>query len=186
MKIADSTYKSGALTLQQKQQLENKVAELCAILQGDILRMQTSISQLEQLRCFVIKRDDEALSELLEQIRTGTVDYTGNELERRKLRREIADILGWDMSLVTLSNIASVVNDSHRIVLLEQLKQLRELVSRFNQEHVGTKMLVSDCARFNSALLRTVFGLKDTAGVVYGPSGTTSRQAGLSIMDMKF
>ena len=167
-------------------EIENKVDELLACLNTDVRHMQESLSHLNELRSLVIKRDDAAMGKLLESIRAKSDRYGDHESNRQSIRRELAGMIGCDFKQMTLSALASCLPESRRGQVVEMRTKLRELIKELKKEHSSTALLLSECARLNSLLLRTVFDLGRTGAVYYNSSGTTKRQVDTAFMNLQF
>jgi len=178
--------------------VQDKVNELLAVLDKDIQHIQDSLSWLNELRSLVIKRDDAALSKLLQSIRAQSDSYVSNEQQRQSLRKDLANALGCrvdpvreprleDSGLqekssngveqVTLSRLASILPEEKKAQVIDIKTKLRALVEQLKKEHLSTSLLLSDCARFNNLLLRAVFDLGKTGTVYYSPNGVAKRPA---------
>ena len=64
--------------------------------------------------------------------------------------------------------------------------KLRELIKELKKEYSSTTLLLAECARLNSLLLRTVLDLGRTGAVYYNSSGTTKRQVDTAFMNLQF
>lgn len=151
--------------------IEDKVDELVAILNKDVEHIQQSLSYLNELRSHIIKRDDAALSKLLETIQTGLDDYRIHELKRRKIREELAEALGCNFKQVTLSMLGTVLSEERKAQIAQIKTKLGSLVKELRREHLSTVLLLSECARFNRLLLRSIFDLEKTGVVTYDSNG---------------
>jgi len=166
--------------------IEGKVDELLACLELDIRHIEESLLRLTELRSLVIKRDDRALGRLLESIRAGSDAYRSNELKRQSIRRELADALGCDAKQLTLSSLEAHLPVAKWNQVAQAKAKLRSLVPALRKEHAGTALLLSECTRFNSVLLRSVFEIGKTGVVCYNSNGVTKRQIDATLVDMQF
>jgi len=151
--------------------IEEKVNELLAVLDEDIRHVRASLLRLDELRSLVVKRDQAALGGLLEKIREESQEYSVNESKRESMRMGFAAALRCGVSDMTLSRLESVLGDEKRIEVAQRKAELRSLTGKLQREHGKTAMLLSDCARFNSVLLRGVLGLGNTGTTTYGSDG---------------
>jgi hypothetical protein len=62
---------------------------------------------------------------------------------------------------------------------------LSQIVERFKTEHEATVFLLSDSARFNSLLLRSLISLSSTESVIYKP-GKVSRAEGAAFINTQY
>ncbi len=167
-------------------EIEDKVDELLACLDKDSLHIEQSLSQLQELRRLVIKRDDAALGKLLESIQAESAHHRGHELKRQLVRRELASVLGCSLEQVTLSALEVTLPEARKTQVTQLKARLRALVEEFKKEHVTTALLLSECARLNNLLLKGIFDLGRTGTVYYNPDGTTKRQADTAFVNLQF
>ena len=167
-------------------EIEEKVDELLACLDTDVRHIQESLSNIDELRSLVIKRDDAALGKLLENIQTRANRYSNNESNRQSIRKDLANTLGCDFEQMTLSKLASCLPEAKRERMTQMQTKLRALSGELKKEHFSTAMLLSECARFNSLLLRSVFDLSHTGAVYYNSNGATKRQVDTAFMNLQF
>jgi len=166
-------------------EIEDKVDRLFDVLDVDSEHLQHCLSRLGKLRCLVIKRDETALSKLLEDIRIGTESYADNESKRRALRRELADYFGLEAGRLTLSALENFLPDEKKAELTERKLNLRSLVERLANEYAATAALISDCAGINSALLRGILDNGRDGLVCYDANGTASRVNETAFVNMR-
>jgi len=166
--------------------IEDKVDELLAVLDKDIQHMEKSLSRLNELRSLVIKHDDDALGKLLEDIQAESDTYTSNELKRQSIRKELATAFGCNVEQMTLSRLEATLPKERKAQVAEKKAKLRSLTNELKEEHLSTAMLLSDCARFNSLLLKSVFDLGKTETVTYNSNGSTKRQTDTAFVNLQF
>lgn len=165
--------------------IQDKVDELLVVLDKDIQHIQDSLSWLNELRSLVIKRDDTALSKLLEGIRAEADSYAANELKRRSVRTDLANALGKSYEQMTLSALEAALPKEKKAQVASRKTRLRTLIEELKKEHLSTSLLLSDCAGFNNMLLRTVFELGETGTVYYEPNGTTKRRTDTTLVNLR-
>ena len=167
-------------------EIEEKVDELLVCLKTDVRHIQESLSNLNELRSLVIKRDDAALERLLENIRAESNRYANHESSRQSMRKELAGILGCNFEQVTLSALKAYLPEAKREQVTQVQTELKALTRELKKEHFRTSLLLSECARFNSLLLRSVFDLGQTGAVYYNSNGATKRQMDTAFMTLQF
>ena len=165
--------------------IQDKVDELLAVLDKDIQHIQQSLSWLNEIRGLVIKRDDAALSELLQTIRTEADSYAATESKRQLVRKELADALGFSVEQMTLSVLQTVLPEEKKVQVEDRKTKLRALIKELRKEHLSTALLLSDCARFNNQLLRALFELGEKGTVYYKPNGATKRRTDTTLVNMR-
>jgi len=166
--------------------IEEKIDELLAVLDKDIEQINANLSRLDELRRYVIKRDDISLSRLLERIRTETDDYSQNESARQLLRKELASVLGCSFKQMTLSRLQESVYGEKQVQINSRKTTLRALAEKLRKEHLSTTLLLSDCARFNSMLLRNVFNFPRVDTIEYTSRGSRKHRTDTTFINMKF
>lgn len=155
--------------------IEDKVDQLLVCLDCDVQHMQESLQQLNEMRRLVIKRDGAALGKLLENIQGASDCYRNQELNRKSLRKELAESLGCDTEQMTLSALESCVPEAKKDQLTQMKTKLRSLSSELKKEYLSTALLLSECARFNNTLLKGILGLGKTESLHYKSNGQTRR-----------
>lgn len=167
-------------------EMEDKINELLDCLDRDIEHIQESLLNLDRLRSFVIKRDDDGLGRLLENIQAGADAYKEHEAERQSIRTALANSFGCNVGDVTLSRLELSVTDAKRARIVQSKTKLRSLTERFRKEYSSTAKLLSECARFNNLLLRSILDLGNKGMVCYGAKGTTKTQSDSAFVNVKF
>jgi hypothetical protein len=166
--------------------LDVKMEALLAVLDGDIVHVQTVLKQLDQLRCLLIRRDNAGLEKLLVDLASEAETHAAHEQERQELRQELAVELQCRPEQLTLSSLLCMLPDAHRPDVAERQKTLRLLIGRLRREHVLTTMLLADCARFNQSLLRVFFGQNARGAFCYDASGAAVRRPDAKLMSIHF
>ena len=167
-------------------EIENKVNDLLGVLDTDIKHIQESLSWLNELRSLIIKRDEKAMGELIESIQKGSGSYVSNESKRNSMRKALAEALGLEVKDMTLTMLEGVLEEGNRIKVSQRKEKLKTLVEKLQMEHLRTSMLLSDCSRFNSLLLKSILNLGNTEAVTYSSSGATKRHNENVLMNLEF
>ena len=167
-------------------EIEDRVDELLAVLDRDIQHMQESLSKLDELRSSVVKRDDATLGKLLESIQSESDNYKNNELKRQSIRKDLAAVLNCSPGQVTLSRLEAELTGTKKAQVGERKTILRSLAEELKKEHLSTAMLLSDCARFNKLLLKSIFELGRTATITYDSNGATRRQTDTAFVNLQY
>lgn len=167
-------------------EIEDKIEELLICLDKDSQHIEESLSQLNKLRGFVIKRDDSGLSTLLKIIQAESQEYRNNESNRQTIRKELANALGYSTEQLTLSVLEANLPDRHKIQIIKKKSKLMSLIKALKKEYLNTALLLSECARFNNLLLKSIFDLGNTGGIYYNSNGTTKKQNDVAFMNLQF
>jgi hypothetical protein len=166
-------------------QIEDKVDQLLICLDRDVQHMQESLQQLDEMRRLVIKRDEDALGKLLESIQGASDDYRNQELNRKSIRKELAESLGCDIELMTLSALESCAPETQKKQITQMKAKLRSLSAELKKEYLSTALLLSECARFNNMLLKGILGLGKTESVHYKSNGQTRRNIDTAFVNLQ-
>ena len=165
--------------------IEDKVDRLLACLDQDVRHMQESLLQLNEMRRLVIKRDETALGKLLECIQAGAGSYKVHELNRKSIRKELAENLGCDIERMTLSTLQASLTEPKKDQVTLMKAKLRSLSAELKNEYLSTAMLLSECARFNNLLLKGIFDLGKTESIHYNSNGETKRQIDTAFVNLQ-
>jgi flagellar biosynthesis/type III secretory pathway chaperone len=165
--------------------LSRNVKDMLDVLERDTQHIERTLSFLNELRGLVIKRDEQNLGRLLEEIRTETQEYSANEHRRRMAREQLAGLFGCKTGELTLSVLRTRIDEPEKSAIAESQKKLRALTERLQREYISTAALLSDCARINSRLLKIVFEQSRAGPVCYNSQGTTARGADAAFMNMR-
>lgn len=166
-------------------EIENKIDELMACLDKDSQHIEESLSQLNQLRSFVIKRDDSSLCKLLKVIQTKTDSYRKDELKRQNIRKQLANALGYNTEELTLSVLEENLPKKITTQVINKKAKLRTLVKELKKEYLSTALLLSECSRFNNLLLNSIFNIGKTGAVYYNSNGTTKQQTDMAFVNLQ-
>lgn len=167
-------------------EIEDKVDELLDCLDKDDERIQKSMSQLNELRSLVIKRDDSGLGILLKIIQTESENYRNQETKREKIRKELSNALGYGTEKLTLSVLAENLSKEQKAKVIKKKTRLASLIKELKKEYIDTALLLSECSRFNNLLLKSIFNLGKTETVYYKANGATNKQSDTTFVNMKF
>lgn len=163
-----------------------KVDELIDVLDVDIRCLQESLSYLDELRRFVVNRDEASLEKLMKHIGESMDGCSSNALQRQSLRRLLAGALGCSIKELTLSYLERFLEGAKKRRISERKAELKILIDKLKKEHISTTMLLSDCASFNSHLLQGILNLGRKDTVTYTSGGLKQYQSETSFVNMKF
>lgn len=169
---------------EQTVDVAGRIEELLNVLARDMTHIEYAVSKLNDLRGFVIKRDEKGLAQLLGEIREETKNYQANEERRNIIRKELAGLFGCQPRELTLSVLKKRVSGTAGAAIGESQEKLKKMVGRLRVEYISTAALLSECSRINSALLRIVFNHSRMGPACYGSNGLTTRECGAAFMNM--
>jgi len=165
--------------------LSSNVDDMLGVLERDVQHIERTLLFLNELRGLVIKRDEQNLGRLLEEIRAEAQDYSANEQRRRTIRGQLAVLLGYKPEELTLSVLRMRLDKPAKSAVAEKQDRLRTLAQRLQREYIATASLLSDCARINSRLLKVIFERSRTGLVCYDSQGTAARESDAAFMSMR-
>jgi translation elongation factor EF-G len=165
-------------------EIENKVDKLLTYLDKDSQHIQESLSQLNKLRSYVIKRDDSGLGNLLKIIQAETSSYRNHESKRQTIRKELANALGCNTEQITLSTLEARLPKGKKDQITKTKAKLMSLIKELKKEHLSTILLLSECARFNNLLLKSIFDLGRTGAIYYNSNGATKQQSDMAFVNL--
>jgi hypothetical protein len=166
-------------------EISQKISLLLDVLERDVEHIGRTMSYLNELRGLVIKRDERGLGRLLDAIRTESQEYAGIEQSRQLMRKEMAEAFGCKPEEMTLTFLKKCACGEVKDTIAEIQQKLKTTVGRLKGEYAATVKLVSECARINSILLKTIFERKQPGLVCYDSAGLTNRQGDAAFMNMR-
>jgi len=169
-----------------RSEVQVQATALMEVLDEDIRHVEATLSRLDALRGLLIKRDDQGLERLLEEIRREGETYVVTERRRQELRQHLARLLGWKDRELTISSLLKWVTGDLAAALAQRQMSLRTLVDRLKREHTLTALLLSDCRRFNRSLLHVFLGPAGKMGTTYSPSGAAQQPTGTALLNAQF
>jgi len=165
--------------------IDDKVDRLLVCLDQDVRHMQESLQQLNEMRSLVIKRDEAALGKLLENIQGVSDCYRNQQLNRKSLRKELAESFGCNIEQMTLSVLESCLPKEKKDRVTQMKAKLRSLSAELKKEYMSTALLLTECTRFNNMLLRGILGLGKTESVHYKSNGQTRRHIDTAFVNLQ-
>ena len=166
-------------------EIEERVDALLVCLDKEIQHLQDGLLQLDELRRSVIKRDDAALGTLLEKIQQDVDNHRRLEQNQRSIRQELAAAFGDELKRMTLSALETMLPKERKDQVTQRKEQIRSLIEQFRKEHLGTAMLLSECARFNNMLLKSIFNLSKAESLCYNSNGAAKRQTDVALINFQ-
>ncbi|MBN2136645.1 MAG: hypothetical protein JW720_02450 [Sedimentisphaerales bacterium] len=152
-------------------EMEDNVGALLSVLDEDIRYVRESLVRLDEIRALVVKRDQAGLGRVLDAIRSESRAYSVNESKRQSLRRAFAGLMDCSVKEITLSRLEAGVHGDLRIEVCRRKAKLKSLTSQLKREYARTAALLSDCARFNSVLLREILHFGRAGTITYSSDG---------------
>jgi hypothetical protein len=168
-----------------EQKIEKDVVAMLEVLDNDIVNTQNDIVTLGQLRSYLVKRDERNMLGLLDTIRVVVQNRKDHQDRRFEFRKKLAAALGCAVEKLTLSKLCEYTDEPYKSAIVEKRSKLLAIVERFKTEYEATAYLLSDCARFNSVLLRNLIGMTCASEVTYKP-GKINRTNDAAFINAQF
>lgn len=166
------------------EQIEAFAYKLFETLEKDVQVMDMSLDKLRELRRLTVKRDEKALSELLEEIRLDSQVYLAQQYDRKKTREKLGILLGCKPEEVTLSKIKECLPED-KIEQLNGLRTtLRDSAQRLKVEYSVTSRLLSQCRRMNLNVLNSIFR-NNSDTTTYDARGNRKTQGSAAFVNTK-
>jgi hypothetical protein len=167
-------------------EMQVKVDRLLIVLQRQIQTIKLNLSRLNELRAFVVKRDELSLRKLLSTIQSESPNQADDELKRETLRKELAIIFGCQTRQMTLTMLEEELDGPKKERVAQIKNDLRDSAIELRKEHAGTIMLLSECARFNKTLLNGVLQMGRSSEITYSQNGSALRHGNSGFMNLQF
>jgi hypothetical protein len=166
---------------------EKIIEQLLVYLEYDAQYLQNCLSYLDDLKKLVIKRDEASLRRLLEVIQAGMADHKKQESIRQQILDELAGCLDFDNRHVTLTVLeqSGLLSLDKQTRITAQKAKLKTLVIKLKAEYEHTARFLTECSRFNSIVLKSIFALGKTGGISYNAAGAAKRHNEPAFVNMR-
>lgn len=164
---------------------ENKIDELLLHLECDVEYLQNCLLYLDELKRLVIKRDEAALRGLLEVIQAELAGHKKHESARQMVRKELAENFGCNCTQMTLTALERFLPQDKCARIADLKARLKILIERLKVEYASTAMLLAECSRFNSLVLKNIFAQGKAGGTYYNANGVANRQDESAFVNLK-
>ena len=160
------------------------IGDLSIFLDAREAELLETLGRLNTLRAAVIRRDEAALTQLLDAVqedadRKRRLDAAQEAIEQRLLEGLAGLILP-----VTLSGICTLIDESLRPTLRQKQMALQHMAQRVQHELQATEMLLRECARCNRELLGVLLGC-GRPSQTYDPQGQSQWNVHHGLVSMK-
>jgi hypothetical protein len=149
------------------------LVELNEVLDQEQRRVEITLTQLDDLRSAVIRRDEAGLQDLMARIQARQNDFSQLDQRRQHLRQRLAEWIGCGPDRLNLTRLIRGLPPEQGDPLRQRQQQVYNRVRQLKMEHHLTGLLLADCARMNRMLLRMMLG---GVGDSYNAQGQSSWQ----------
>ena len=149
--------------------MEELLHRLIAILDEDIDSLRRQHETIVGIREAFAGRDADAVLDLVQDAQKENDHRRHVDVEREKVRRELAERLGLDRDEATLSRLAGLTEGSLRGELVERKTRILAAVEALRKVHLSTAAALAGAARVNRVLLAAIF--PDSASGTYTHRG---------------
>ena len=158
--------------------------QLLPVLADEINNIERTLERLDDLRAAVIKRDEEGLKLLLEEVKDERAGYALIEQMRDVIRNKMSEVLGCGIGEMNLSKLCCELSGERRDLVAAAQQELKELCAKLKKEHTSTNILLKACSRLNNLLLRGILGNgKET--MTYNSRGNASWELQKGIVSVR-
>jgi hypothetical protein len=164
--------------------LNELTAELFAFLDDSAVSMQHMLDKLNELRAAVVRRDQNTLQEMFDQMSEMTALRDGMQRRQQQLCQAFAVPLNCPAEKINLSYLALFLESSKADELKTKQRMLQELVGRLSRERRATELLLRECERLNRIILDGMIGRANQT-YTYGSAGRVQRQLHCSILSTR-
>lgn len=167
--------------MQQQMLIMDELEVFLDARQAELLQ---TLDRLNALRAAVIRRDEPALSQLLEQAQQDADEHRRLDAAQAVLERRLAETFDGLNGPVTLSRLCERLSGDRRAALRQKQQILLELAHRVRNEHEATETLLRECARCNRLLLGAILG-RSQQSLTYDPQGHSQWDVHRGLVSMK-
>jgi hypothetical protein len=164
--------------------LNELTIELFAFLDDSVLSMQQMLDKLNELRAAVVRRDQDTLQQMSDQMPEMTVLRDDMQRRQRQLCQAFAGPLNCLPEKINVSYLVLFLEASKAGELKTKQHRLQELVGRLSRERRATEMLLRECERLNRMMLDGIVG-KSNQTCTYGSGGRVQRQLHCAIVNTR-
>lgn len=164
-----------------KKLFDGLTEELFEFLDDSISVMQEMLGKLTDLRAAVIRRDENALRQMSEQMPELTARRDAMQQRQHQICQAFAIPLNCEAEKINISYLALLMEPSKASELKVRQRLLAELVGRLSREHRGTQLLLQECERLNRMMLDGIIG-RTNQTYTYGIAGRVQREMHCNIM----
>jgi hypothetical protein len=159
-------------------------SELFAFLDDSVLSMQHMLGKLNELRAAVIRRDQDTLQQMSDQMPEMAALQDGMQRRQRQICQAFAGPLNCPADKINLSYLASFLEPPKAGELKTKQRLLKDLISRLSRERLATQLLLRECERLNRMILDGMIG-KANQTCTYGSAGRVQRQLHCNILSTR-
>jgi hypothetical protein len=164
--------------------LNELTTELFIFLDDSVLSMQQMLDKLNELRAAVVRRDQDTLQQMSDQMPEMTALKDDMQRRQRQICQAFAGPLNCPPEKINVSYLALFLESSKAAELKIKQRRLQELVGRLSREHTVTQLLLRECERLNRKILDGFVG-KSNQTCTYGSGGRVQRQMHCAIVNTR-
>lgn len=117
-----------------------------------------TLKRLDMLRAAVIRRDQGALEELIEQVHLQAEQKRETEIKQLELQRKLSVFCQCPFEEVNISRFCEQLTGNDRQTVQLKQSKLQRLITELNNECRAAELMLRECARFNRLLLSSLTG----------------------------
>jgi hypothetical protein len=164
--------------------LNELTIELFSFLDDSVLSVRQMLDKLNELRAAVVRRDQDTLQQMSDQMPEMTILQDGMQRRQRQICQAFAGPLNCPPEKINVSYLSLFLESSKAGELKTKQRLLQELVGRLSRERLATQLLLRECERLNRMILDGFVG-KSNQTCTYGSGGRVQRQMHCAIVSTR-
>lgn len=164
----------------RKKELLERLVE---VLDVRMLELENILKRLDALRASVIRRDQQTLTEMLQQVRQESVHHQQNDDLLHRLAERLGQTFGIEPP-VCLSKLIPQTPLEWQEILKEKQQQLKQLAVKVQNAYTATDLFLRQCILLNRQLLEAMSG-QGASQVAYDAQGQSSWSIQRSLINFK-
>ncbi|MCE5186742.1 MAG: hypothetical protein LLF76_11525 [Planctomycetaceae bacterium] len=164
--------------------IQQVLNEVYRFLDTQTAYVEATLERLDHLRAAVIRRDENALQQMFEQVQQESGRKVQYAQAVQMLRQKLANLLNCPIEEIRLSAISTRLEPQAAREVSMRQAALQTLVRRLTNELTATQALLRECARFNRLLLNSMFGRQHAA--TYDAHGMSRSNVQGGLMNLRF
>jgi len=163
--------------------IEPVVEELMVVLDNETELLELKRSQLADLSDMLLRKDNEVVEALLEQIEQTEESQVLMAHRLHTLRETLARSFGCDAKGFNLSWLIDQLPHAQALALSRRRQQVSGKVREFRKQHMQTTILLTECSRITGMMLDSL--TPSGSVVTYDAEGSDRWRVGAGLMDME-
>lgn len=163
---------------------KNELLEnLVEVLDMRMLELEKILKRLDTLRASVIRRDQQTLMEILQQVRDESAQHQQNDQLLHRLAERLGQAFGIEPP-VCISKLIPQTPFDWQLALKKKQQQLKQLAEKVQSAYTTTDLFLRQCILLNRQLLEAIGG-QESSQVAYDAQGQSNWSIQRSLINFK-